>query len=387
VKDRSLAMEGAGQDMLRIFASPARYVQGADATVKLSEQLRHLGLGARSLIVTSNSPRQSLERVWRKSFSEHGLAVELFDFGGECSHTEIIKGVAAARAFQATTIIGAGGGKTLDMARAVAGAMDLPIVCCPTTAASDAPCSALSVIYSDAGVFEKIEFYRRNPDLVLVDSAVIIRAPVRTLIAGMGDALATCFEARACTGAGKPNVLGGATTLAATAIAELCYRTLLQDGVAALMAAREGVVTPAFERVVEANTLLSGLGFESAGLAVAHSVHNGLTALSETHDFMHGEKVAFGTLVQLMLEEQPPALLREAFGFCVDVGLPVTLAQIGLDEFTPSQAMIVATRALAAGESAHNEPFAVTAEALADAIYAADSYGRAFDVKERRQLA
>jgi len=365
--------------MLRIFASPARYVQGAGATAELAGQLRRLDLGARSLIIASKSPRRALEPAWRESFSDHGLGIELFDFGGECSSAEISRGIEAARAFQATTIVGAGGGKTLDMARAVAGALALPIICCPTTAASDAPCSALSVIYSEEGVFEKIEFYRRNPDLVLVDSAIIIQAPVRTLIAGMGDALATCFEARACTGAGKPNVLGGASTLAATAIAELCYHTLLQDGVAALKAAREGVVTPAFERVVEANTLLSGLGFESAGLAVAHSVHNGLTALSETHDFMHGEKVAFGTLVQLMLEKQPPALLQEAFGFCVDVGLPVTLAQIGLDALTRAQAMAIATRALAAGESAHNEPFPITAEGLADAIYAADSFGRSFE--------
>ncbi len=364
--------------MMRIFSSPARYVQGAGVAADLAMQLRHQEIGARSLIVVSKSPRRFLEPLWRKSFADHGLAIELFDFGGECSRAEISRGVAAAKSFQATTIVGAGGGKTLDMARAVAAALDLPIVCCPTTAASDAPCSALSVIYTETGVFEKIEFYRRNPDLVLVDSAVIIRAPLRTLIAGMGDALATCFEARACTLAGKPNVLGGAATLAAMAIAELCYRTLLQDGVAALASARQGVVTPAFDRVVEANTLLSGLGFESAGLAVAHSVHNGLTALPQTHDYMHGEKVAFGALVQLMLEKQSPELLREAFGFCLSVGLPVTLAEIGLDAFTEVQARTVAARALAEGESAHNEPFPVSEQQLADAIYAADSYGRAF---------
>lgn len=367
--------------MLRFFSSPARYVQGAGATAELAGQLEYLGIGARSLIITSKSPRGLLEPLWRKSFSDHRLEIELFDFSGECSNSEISRGVAAAQACHATTIVGAGGGKVLDMARAVAGKLALPIACCPTTAASDAPCSALSVIYSETGVFEKIEFYRRNPDLVLVDSAVIIRAPIRTLIAGMGDALATCFEARACILAGKPNVLGGASTLAAMSIAELCYRTLLQDGVAALAAARKETVTQAFERVVEANTLLSGLGFESGGLAVAHSVHNGLTALSETHDYMHGEKVAFGALAQLVLEKQSPELLQEVFGFCANVGLPVTLDQIGLGVFDRSRAMSVAARALAQGESAHNEPFPVTQEQLADAIIAADSYGRKFNAR------
>ena len=373
--------------MLRIFSSPARYVQGAGASAELADQLNHLGLGARSWIITSKSPRSLLEPIWRKTFSQCRFSIEIFDFGGECSTSEISRGVAAAKAFQATTIIGAGGGKTLDMARAVAGFLDLPIACCPTTAASDAPCSALSVIYSEAGVFEKIEFYRRNPDLVLVDSRVILRAPIRTLVAGMGDALATCFEARACTRAGKANVLGGATTLAATAIAELCYRTLLQDGVAALAAARNGIVTPAFEQVVEANTLLSGLGFESGGLAVAHSVHNGLTALPETHDFMHGEKVAFGALVQIMLESQPSESLNETFGFCGDVGLPVTLKQIGLGALDRGGAMAIAARALREGESAHNEPFPVTQELLIEAIFAADAYGQKFQALNTAQLS
>ena len=362
--------------MLRIFSSPARYVQGAGASATLADQLKHLGLGSRCLIITSKSPRSLLEPVWRKTFNDCRFAIEIFDFAGECSSSEISRGVDAAKAFQATTIIGAGGGKALDTARAVAAALDLPIACCPTTAASDAPCSALSVIYSEAGVFENIEFYRRNPDLVLVDSRVILHAPIRTLIAGMGDALATCFEARACSRAGKANVLGGVTTLAATAIAELCYRTLLQDGVAALTAARQGVVTPAFEQIVEANTLLSGLGFESGGLAVAHSVHNGLTALPETHDFMHGEKVAFGALVQLVLENQPSESRQEAFGFCRDVGLPVTLDQIGLGALDRDRARAIAERALREGESAHNEPFPITQESLIEAIFAADAYGR-----------
>lgn len=368
--------------MLRIFCSPARYIQGAGATAELAAQLAYLGLGARTLVITSKSPRGVLEPVWRKSFAAHGFEIDVFDFGGECSLAEINRGLAAAQQFKATMIVGAGGGKTLDMARAVAGALNLPIACCPTTAASDAPCSALSVIYTESGVFQTIQYYRRNPDLVLVDSAVIIHAPVRTFVAGMGDALATCFEARACATAGKANVLGGAPTLAAIAISELCYRTLLKDGPAALSATREGVVTQAYENVVEANTLLSGLGFESGGLATAHSVHNGLTELAETHDFMHGEKVAIGVLAQLMLEASSSALLDEVYGFCASVGLPVTLAEIGLGAFSRAQALTVATRALAQGESAHNEPFAVSPDRLAEAILAADNYGHAFRNKK-----
>ncbi len=66
---------------------------------------------------------------------------------------------------------------------------------------------------------------------------------------------------------------------AALALAELCYNTLLEEGEKAMLAAEQHVVTLALERVIEANTYLSGVGFESGGLAAAHAVHNGLTAI------------------------------------------------------------------------------------------------------------
>src|ERR1700722_13994782 len=113
------------------------------------------------------------------------------------------------------------------------------------------------------------------------------------------------------------------------ALAELCYRTLLADGAAALHAVSTQSVTPALERLVEANTLLSGLGFESSGLAAAHAVHNGLTAAPETHDYFHGEKVAFGLLVQLVLEGAPASILDQVLGFSSEVGVPITRAGFG----------------------------------------------------------
>src|SRR5438034_10123083 len=145
----------------------------------------------------------------------------------------------------------------------------------------------------------------------------------------MGDALATWFEAKVCADGNVRNMRGGASTRSALALAELCYRTLLEDGVAGLYALQTQVVTPALDRLVEANTLLSGLGFESSGLAAAHAIHNGLTTAAVTHPFMHGEKVAFGVIVQLMLENQPDSVVREVLGFSVSVGLPVTFAGIG----------------------------------------------------------
>ena len=205
---------------------------------------------------------------------------------------------------------------------------------------------------------------------------MIAQAPPRLLVAGMGDALATWFEARTCVAGHVKNMRGGGSTRSAAALAELCYKTLLEDGAAALRAVETKVVTPALERLVEANTLLSGLGFESSGLAAAHAVHNGLTVAPGTHHYLHGEKVAFGLLVQLVMEGSPRATVEQVLNFSTEVGLPITLAEIGLPELPGDLLGQIARRATAPGETIHNEPFEVTPDMVADAMLAADALGR-----------
>jgi glycerol dehydrogenase len=368
--------------MLSVFCSPSRYTQGKGATAALGREMTALGLEGPALFVAGKTVIGQLAETWKSSLADLKLSFAVHRFGGECSLAEIERVKSAARQCQARTIVGAGGGKVLDTARAAAAELALPVVNCPTVASSDAPCSALSVIYTEEGVFQEYRFYRKNPDLVLVDTQVIAQAPPRLLVAGMGDALATWFEARTCVAGNVPNMRGGGSTQSALALAELCYRTLLADGAAALHAVSAQCVTPALERLVEANTLLSGLGFESSGLAAAHAVHNGLTAAAETHAFFHGEKVAFGLLVQLVLEGAPRATMQDVLGLSFEVGLPITLADIGLGDLSRDRLDPIARRATAPGETIHNEPFEVIPDMVADALLAADALGRAWRTQQ-----
>jgi len=364
--------------MLKVFCSPARYTQGPDATRQLGSEIRNLGLDGPALIVAGRSAIRILSEVWAETFAGAGIRFEVFPFAGECTAAEIRRGGESAVACGAKVIVGAGGGKVLDAARAIASDLSLPVVNCPTIASSDAPCSALSVIYTEEGTVEEYRIYRRNPDLVLVDTAVIARSPARHLVAGMGDALATFFEAKVCVEGGVRNMRGGASTRSALALAELCYKTLLADGVAAVEALCGGRTNDSLERLVEANTLLSGLGFESSGLAAAHAVHNGLTTAAGTHHYMHGEKVAFGVITQLMLESQPQAVVDEVLGFSRGVGLPITFAEIGIANPGGDLLQRIAQRATAEGETIHNEPFPVTPAMVVEAMRAADAAGAAF---------
>ena len=359
-----------GLPLSAVFAAPGKYIQGRGAIGRLGEILEQLG-SSKPLILQDPIVQEIM------GDSLEGLrSVTPVEFGGECSPEEIDRVAESAREAGADVIVGIGGGKTMDTAKSVAHPAGLPLVIVPTIASTDAPTSSLAVVYDEDGAFLEYRFFGRNPSAVIVDTGVIARAPVRFLVAGIGDGLSTYFEADASSKTRKQTMAGGAPTLAAVTLARLCYDTLLEHGLAARLAVEQGAVTPAVEMVVEANTLLSGLGFESGGLAAAHSIHNGLTALEGTHHFWHGEKVAFGVISMLMLEGQPAEVVEEVVDFCLEVGLPVALEDIGLEGVSREELEKVAEAACAEGETIHNEPFEVHPEMVLDAMLAADTFGR-----------
>lgn len=359
--------------MITTTIFPGRYIQGFKAALRLGEELRRYGDNA--FLICDPFALDEIVPSFRETVDAK-IESHFERFGGESSGDEIERLAGLASGLQAGVVVGIGGGKTLDTAKAVAHELAVPVAIVPTIASTDAPCSALSVIYTPKGEFERYLFLPRNPELVLVDTKIISQAPARLLVAGMGDALSTYFEADSCRQNYAPNMTGDAGSMTAYALAELCYETLLEYGVAAKTACEAHAVTPALERIVEANTLLSGLGFESGGLAACHAIHNGLTVLEETHDSWHGEKVAIGVLAQLFLSDKSWETIEEVYDFCEAVGLPTTLAEIGLSDVTDAQLMQVAERACADDETIHNEPRPVTSDAVVAALKAADAEGR-----------
>lgn len=360
--------------MANVIGSPSRYVQGRGELAHLYEHCEKYGKDL--FVLVSASGKKRVEAKIAQSVEGTGAKVVYETFNGECSQKEIDRVVEAFKASGCSVVVGIGGGKIHDTAKAAAYYAGAPVVIVPTIASTDAPCSALSVIYTDEGVFDRYLFLPANPTVVLVDTDIVAAAPARLLVSGMGDALATYFEARACQASGASNCVGGKVTLAAMSLARLCYETLLADGLKAKLAVERHVCTKAVENVIEANTYLSGVGFESGGLAGAHAIHNGLTAIPETHSLYHGEKVAFGTLVQLVLENAPLEELEEVLEFCTEVGLPTTLADLGVEHPTQEQLMEVAKLACADADTLHNMPFPVDADSVYAAILAADELGK-----------
>lgn len=350
---------------------PGKYLQGEGLVAGLPGTIK--SFGEKGLIISSRTAKNILANSIGQ-FKVDGILVE--EFGGECCEKEIERLSDIVRLNHIDTVVGMGGGKAIDTAKIVADRAGLPVIIVPTIASTDAPCSGCAIIYTEQGVFDSVYYQKMNPQAVLVDMEVIANAPVRFLVAGMGDALATWFEARSCQRTQSENCCGGYGTLTAFTLAKLCYDTLLRYGSAAKVANENHIITAALHHIAEANILLSGIGFESAGLAAAHSIHNGLSAMEGTHAYYHGEKVAFGVLAGLHLTDALPAEMETVYSFCEEIGLPTTLAEIGLAKPDESDLMNVAIKACAPQEGIHHEAVHITPQKVMYAMIAADAMGK-----------
>ncbi|WP_411034038.1 glycerol dehydrogenase [Shinella sp. BYT-45] len=361
-----MLVKADGANVVRGARFPGRYIQGPGVIARLGAEAK--AFGERAIVLLDNGVFDLLKADVEAAFAE-GPAVEIVRHGGECSQGAIAALGAAAQAAGASVIVGAGGGKALDTAKAAARDAALPVIVFPTIAASDAPCSALAVVYNEDGTVAYDTFLPRNPDLVLVDTALIARAPARFLAAGIGDALATWYEAESCRRSGAFNCMRMPGVPLAYEVARFCRDTIFAFGAEALAECDAGAAGPALERVVEANILLSGIGFESGGVAAAHAIHHGLCELDDVHHHLHGEKVAIGVLAGLKLHGLEDEFERVR-AFCRSVRLPARLADIGIAEATPEKLAVVAGRACRAGEIIHNEPMPVREDMVVRALAA-----------------
>jgi glycerol dehydrogenase len=361
--------------MKTVFIAPRKYVQGRGVLAEIGSYLALLG--KRPLLLWDPIVKKAVGAAVLKSIDEAGLTPIDVTFQGEVTEEEAGRIGQIARDQQADTVVGLGGGKAIDTAKAVAFRGGLKLMTVPTVAATDAPTSGASVWYDAQSNFTGFNCWPFNPDIVLVDSQVVAQAPARTFAAGMGDALSTWIEAEASYKTRAATLAGGVSTLAAMAIARLGYETLMQYGVEALRAVRLGLVTPAVEKVIEANTLHSGLGFESGGLATAHMVANMLSNYPECKGLMHGEKVGFGIATQLCLDEDTSTPeMNRLFDFMIAIGLPVTFDGLNLHNVTRDRLRPIADACAGPGSLCHNHCFKISVDSVLDALIAADAVGR-----------
>jgi len=361
--------------MNKVLIAPRKYVQGAGVLKEIGSYLA--ALGSKPALLWDSAVKEIVAETVLNSIAEAGLEVVDVDFQGDTTKPEAARFADIIKDTGADIAVAIGGGKTLDTAKAAAATTGVKTVTVPTIASNDSPTSSYTVWYDDEGNCMGFESWGVNPDLVLVDSQVIANAPVTAFVAGMGDGLGTWVEVDACVKGQAGNLAGGRSTMVATAIAKLCYDVLMEHGAAARKDIEQNTVTPAVEKVIEANVLMSGLGFESGGVATAHMIANCLPSFAECHHLMHGHEVGFGVISQLCLDKDFDVDERNAIvDFEIAIGLPVTFADIGLEGVERSRLQTIGDICGSEGSLCHNHPFAVTADDVIDAMIAADALGR-----------
>ena len=346
---------------------PAQIIRGKNALAQSGEAIA--SLGKNPLIVGGNHSLNIIQPHLQPLLKSYNLKFTQVNYGSNCSETSLANLRQAVANQKADLIIGIGGGKALDTAKLLAHECHVPIITIPTSAATRAAWTALSNIYSDQGAFLYDISLARCPELLILDYGIIKTGPPRTFVAGIGDAIAKWYEASISSGHSKQTMI-----ISAVQQARILRDILFQKSTVAL----EQLGGETWQEVVDATVLLAGLiggiGGAQCRTAAAHAVHNGLTHLCSSHATLHGEKVAYGILVQLRLEEMLQGnqlaitARQQLLKFYNEIGLPKSLNDLGLKEITLSELHYAAEVACHPNSEIHRLPFRVIPEQLLAAM-------------------
>ncbi|KIL51405.1 hypothetical protein KP77_09170 [Jeotgalibacillus alimentarius] len=345
-----------------VRGAPAEYVIKVDALGELEEKLKIRGIN-RVLLLSGVKSWESSQDYFSPF---HEITYHHEYYHGECTIEEVQRVSSLATEFGAEAIIGLGGGKVLDITKAAAVASNIKTVLIPTLASNCAPWTPISVMYDSDGTMTHYDIHPAGVDLLLVDPVMLTAAPVALLRAGIGDTLAKWYEADVQIGR-MQNPLPALEVAHFTA--KKCADIMFEYGEQAIADAKNQVSSEAFIRVTEAIMMLGGMvggfGDQYGRVAGAHAIHNGLTSAPESHHALHGDKVAYGILVQLILEEKHEEMLRVQ-SFYQKLGLPSSLNDLNIPAHRIDD---IVARSVNPNETIHvlkDRP--ITAKETADAI-------------------
>lgn len=348
-----------------VHGAPSEYVLLAGVLNELEGKLLERGL--RKVLVVHGEKSWNAAKPFWPVFAD--VSYSEYSYSGECSLTEIDHLVELVTNQKFDGVIGVGGGKVLDLVKAVTHLVKKPSVLIPTLASNCSPWTPISVIYDEQGTFIRFDVYPVGASLVLVDPRILITAPVELLIAGIGDTLAKWYEAdvQMAVIPDKPIALQ-----ISHYAAKQCKEVLLQHAEGAIQAARSEVLNEDFVKVAETIIMLGGMvggfGDHYGRIAGAHAIHNGLTVLEETHHALHGDKVAYGILIQLVLEKKWEEI-EKLLPFYQRLGLPISLRELGVTEIDEAKITRIAEKATHPSESIHVMPIGtITSEDVGRAI-------------------
>lgn len=339
----------------------------------LTDKLKQRGIGKAILVHGTISWEKA--QGYLAGLKDSGIELELVAFHGECTYEEVDRLVEKLQETRADAIIGVGGGKIMDAVKyAAAKVAHVPSILIPTLASNCAPWTPLSVMYTSEGVCTGFDIHSKQVALLLVEPELLLDAPVEYFVAGIGDTLAKWYESDVILS--RPENQINALLQASRAAALICRDNIVAHGAQAVKDAQSHSLTPEFiqlsETIIAISGLVGGLGDGYARSTIAHAVHDTMTAFPETHNFLHGAKVAYGILVQLALEEKW-AEIDQLTVFYDSLDLPKSLADVDLGHLSEQEIAAFAT-GISMNGILLKADYAATKGKIERAIIALDEY-------------
>lgn len=365
--------------MIDLFLAPGRYIQERGISKRICEFI--VPLGKRPLFLADGLVYSKVVKTLLENLRGSNLKVGFEEFKGECCSEEIERVAALVKGKDIDVMVGCGGGKALDTAKTVSAKLHLPVITIPTSAATCSAWSFIAPLYSKEGVYLRTSNLERNPDLALIDPEIIAQAPARLLSAGIADAQAKWYEARISTQGVKKDL---ATELALD-LSKKSYDLIEKIGLRAKRDVERGICSSELEEIIEINIILTGLigglGKGRCRSSAAHAFNYAMTVFKETRSALHGEKVAFGVLVMLILERRKKEEIEGLLRFYSLLDLPLTLAGLGFIK-NEKNLIRLAEEICKKESNVHRLPFPVNKEMVHQALLEANTQGEGIEEKK-----
>ncbi len=319
--------------MKNIMIGANRYIRGPGILMQVGGLAE--GLGKRALVIGGRTALSKTLDTLTRSFQAKGVSFALEYFTTEVCQEQAYAFRDTCLREKANFIIGVGGGKALDISKWVADLCRIPCITIPTCASTCACMVSLIVTYHENGLADKGIYSASSPWLCLVDTEIITQAPPRLMLSGIADTLSKWPE----THYAMRNAESGIFNYLTASLGKEIYDSLLEKCPEAMVDINSGCINSAMDEIIDIIFFMSALVGNTAGndfrLAIAHSIHDGLIEVNPNvvHTFLHGEKVGYGTLVQLALlaPEVSKAHLHRVHRLFRQWNLPTSITIFGLD--------------------------------------------------------
>jgi glycerol dehydrogenase len=319
-KDQNL--EGVNMEL--IFGCPQYYIQGPGILSSSAKYLINLGVGKRSLVLVDKAVKTCTSAMF-DSFDENKIPYQTVDFDNQIRLDRIIDLIMQLRGQDFDCIIGVGGGKTIDVAKRIGWALKIKIIAVPTSIATDAATSRTAVAY---GLENEIveDKSLNNPDCVIVDSSVIVQAPIRLFNAGMADALSKRYEYLLSIKCNEKNWYDGDPAFFIDHISTDMHLLLLRNGRYLKDCFAKHELNDSVEQAITAMLLMSRIVWDAGGLRGAHDMFEEFHDAGYGNNCLHGEIVGYFDLIQLLLEEYPENEFEELYGLYKELQIPLKIS-------------------------------------------------------------